>query len=98
MKGGFYFGLDAEATYDSNFFILQDYPESEFVVDLAPWVMYRTDPEGGAKLSFEARYSPVFHTYWNNSHLNGVDHTGEVAFHFKGGRIVVRAGSSRDRS
>ena len=96
MKGGFYFGLDATATYDSNFFILQDYPESEFVVDVAPWVMYRSDPEGGARLSFEARYSPVLHTYWNNSHLNGVDHTGDIAFHFKGARTDITAFASYD--
>jgi hypothetical protein len=94
IKGGFYFGLDATATYDSNFFILQDYPESEFSVDIAPWVMYRTDPEGGARLSFEARYSPVVHTYWNNSHLNGVDHTGEFFFRYNGARTDITAFAS----
>ncbi len=96
MKGGFYFGLDATATYDSNFFILQDYPESEFIVDVAPWVVYRSDPEGRAPFSFEARYSPVLHTYWNNSHLNGVDHTGSVEFNYTGSRTKVTAFASYD--
>jgi len=89
LKGGFYFGLDATATYDSNFFIQQDYPESEFTTDLAPWALYRSDPEGGAPFSFEARYSPVFHAYWNNSDLNGIDHTGSVALKYSGARTML---------
>lgn len=89
LKGGFYFGLDASTTYDSNFYLDADYTESEFYGSIAPWVVYRTDPEGGARYSFEARYSPQFLAYWNNSDLNGVDHSGSFAFKFQGSRTAL---------
>ena len=89
LKGGFYFGADARITYDSNFFLDDDYTESELEGSIAPWVTYRSDPEGSARYSFEARYSPIFRAYWNNSDLNGVDHTGNFAFKFQGSRTTV---------
>lgn len=89
LKGGFYFGLDASATYDSNFFLDADYTESEMYASVAPWVAYRSDPEGGARYSIEARYSPVFRAYWNNSDLNGIDHTGSVAFKYQAARTTI---------
>lgn len=91
LKGGFYFGVDASATYDSNFFLDADYTESELYGSVAPWVTYRTDPEGNAKYSFEARYSPDFRAYWNNSDLNGVDHSGNLAFKYQGSRTTLTA-------
>ncbi|WP_035611269.1 hypothetical protein [Haloferula sp. BvORR071] len=96
VKGGFYFGVEAEATYDSNFFITQDYPESEVTADLTPWITYRTDPEGGALWSFEARYAPTLHTYWNNSYLNGVDHSADMRLKFNGARTNVELFASYD--
>lgn len=96
MKGGFYFGLDVTTTYDSNFFILQDYPESELVTDITPHLMYRSDPEGNALWSVEAEYAPVLHTYWNNSHLNGVDHAGSFALKYTGARTKATAFISYD--
>jgi len=89
VKGGFYFGLDVSATYDSNFFLASDYTQSEFYGSIAPWAVYRTDPEGGAKYSFEARYSPVYQAYWNNSDLNGIDHTGNFSFKYHGSRTTL---------
>ena len=89
LKGGFYFGLDAATIYDSNFFLDADYPESELSASVAPWAMYRSDPEGGARYSLEARYSPAFRAYWNNSDLNGVDHSGSVSFKYQSARTSV---------
>jgi hypothetical protein len=89
MKGGFYFGVYTSASYDSNFFLDDDYTESELTGTVAPWITYRTDPEGSAKYSFEAKYSPAFRAYWNNSDLNGVDHSGSLAFKYKGSRTTL---------
>lgn len=86
LKGGLYLGVDGNVTYDSNFFIDQDYTRSELTTSIAPWVVYRTDPEGGAEFSFDARYSPVFRTYLENSDLTGVDHTGSISLKFAGAR------------
>lgn len=96
MKGGFHFGLDVTTTYDSNFFILQDYPESELITDITPHMMYRSDPEGNALWSVEAEYAPVLHTYWNNSHLNGVDHSGAFTLKYSGARTKMDAFISYD--
>ncbi len=76
LKGGFDFGISANATYDSNFFLSDDYPESELYADVSPWITYRSDPEGGAAFSFEAHYSPSFVAYLNNDDLNTINHTG----------------------
>ena len=89
LKGGFYLGVDASATYDSNFFLDQDYASSEFSAQVAPWVVYRSDPEGGARYSFEARYSPAFKAYWNNSDLDDVDQSGSFSFKFQGSRTMI---------
>lgn len=91
MKGGFYLGLDATTTYDSNFFIRQDYPESELITDLTASLKYKSDPEGGARWSIEAEYSPTLHTYWNNSDLNGVDHSASLALNYHGVRSYATA-------
>lgn len=91
IKGGFYFGVDGSLTYDSNFFITDDYTVAELTTMVAPWVVYRTDPEGGAEFSIDARYSPVFQTYLENSDLTGVDHTGSLSFTYSGARTKVTA-------
>ncbi len=91
IKGGFYLGVDATTTYDSNFFIRQDYPESELVTDFSADLKYKSDPEGGARWSIEANYNPTLHTYWNNSDLNGVDHAGSLALNFHGVRSYATA-------
>jgi hypothetical protein len=86
LKGGFYFGLNTSATYDSNFYLTDDYSQSELTAVVAPWASYRSDPEGGARFSLEASYSPVFSAYVENTDLNGVDHSGRVALNYDGGR------------
>lgn len=89
VKGGFFFGVDGSVTYDSNFFIADDYNSSELTTVVAPWVVYRTDPEGGAEFSIDARYSPAFRTYLENSDLSGVDHTGGISLKYQGGRTQL---------
>lgn len=89
LKGGFYLGVDGGVTYDSNFFIDDDYTRSELTTAIAPWVAYRTDPEGGAEFSVEARYSPVFRTYLENSDLTGVDQTGSISLKYAGARTGI---------
>lgn len=89
LKGGFYLGVDGSVTYDSNFFIDEDYTRSELTTAIAPWVVYRTDPEGGAEFSVEARYSPVFRTYLENSDLTGVDQTGSISLKYAGARTGI---------
>lgn len=89
IKGGFYFGADGSVTYDSNFFITDDYTTSELTTVVAPWVVYRTDPEGNAEFSIDARYSPAFTTYLENSDFSAVNHTGSIAFNYEGARTRI---------
>ncbi len=89
LKGGFYYGLDGTVTYDSNFFISDDYTQSELTTAIVPWIVYRSDPEGGAAFSFEARYSPTFQIYANNSDLNGIDHTGGASLTYSTTRTTI---------
>jgi hypothetical protein len=89
MKGGFYLGMDGRVNYDSNFFITEDYTSSELTTVVAPWVVYRTDPEGGADFSIDARYSPAFRTYLENSDLSAVDQSGSISLRYEGARTRI---------
>lgn len=80
LKGGFDYGIGANVTYDSNFFLSDDYAESEVYSDISPWITYRTDPEGGAAFSFEAHYSPSYVFYVNNEDLNAFNQSGGASF------------------
>lgn len=91
LKGGFEFGIAANATYDSNFYLDDDYARSELYADVSPSLSYRSDPEGGAEFSFEAHYSPAFKAYLNNEDLNAVDHTGGVSFKYAATRTTIQA-------
>lgn len=86
LKGGFYLGLVTNATYDSNFFLLDDNAQSELTTVVAPWAAYRSDPEGGARFSLQANYSPAYSAFAENSDLNDLDHSGGVALNYDGGR------------
>ncbi len=89
LKGGFYFGLAGNVTYDSNLFIVDDYTESELTTVVAPSLSYRSDPEGGARISVEASYSPALLVFMNNSDFTGVDHSGSVAIRYQANRTTL---------
>jgi opacity protein-like surface antigen len=91
LKGGFDASVSARATYDSNFFLDDDYATSELYFELAPMLEYRTDPEGGAEFAFEGYYSPAFKAYLNNEDLNAVDHSAGAAFRYAATRTTFRA-------
>ena len=86
LKGGFDYGISTHATYDSNFFLTDDYTESELFADVCPWISYRSDPEGGAPFSFEAHYSPCFIAYVNNDEFNALNHSGGASFTYSASR------------
>lgn len=89
IKGVFSYGLGVSSVYDSNFSLSEDDPDSEFSTNLSPWINYRSDPEGGARVSFTANYAPVMRTYLQNSDLNGTDQSGNVAMTVAGSKTVV---------
>ncbi len=91
IKGDFRYGLAATATYDSNFFITADDEKSEFSTTLMPYLNYRSDPEGGARVSINANYTPMMRGYWHNSDLNGVDQTGDVSLRIEGSKTLIKA-------
>ncbi|MCW1922886.1 outer membrane protein transport protein [Luteolibacter arcticus] len=96
LKGGFDFGVGALLTYDSNFFLSEDYTVSELTADVNPWITYRTDPEGGAEFSFEGRYAPSFLAYLNNEDLNGINHSGGVLFKYAATRTTIQVYADYD--
>jgi hypothetical protein len=91
LKGGFDYGIGANVTYDSNFFLSDDYPKSELYSDISPWITYRTDPEGGAAFSFEAHYSPSYVAYVNNEDLNAFNQSGGASFTYAATRTTFTA-------
>jgi hypothetical protein len=86
LKGGFDYGIGFNSTYDSNFFLSDDYTESEVYSDISPWITYRTDPEGGAACSFEAHYSPSYVFYLNNEDYNAFNQSGGGSFTYSATR------------
>ena len=80
FKGGFDYGIGASATYNSNLRLEEDGGESDILLSLTPWLAYSSDPDGGARYSFDARYSPSLRHYLDNSELNDIDHDFSAAF------------------
>ncbi|MEO5715678.1 MAG: hypothetical protein ABIT37_19520 [Luteolibacter sp.] len=91
IKGAFKFGVAATSTYDTNFFITEKNEKSELSTTLMPYFNYRSDPEGGAKVSINANYTPMLRAYLHNSDLNGVDQTGDVSLRIEGGKTLIKA-------
>ena len=91
LKGGFTWGLGVTTTYDSNFFLSQDHPQSELTTDVLPWIKYYSDPTGGAPFSLSANYQPNIRTYLNNSNLDGIDHSGGVSLKAQGAKTLLEA-------
>ncbi len=89
LKGDVAYGASLNSAYDSNFFLREDNPESEFSTILAPWIKYQSDPEGGAPISLTANYSPVARAYWHNSDFNDVDQSGSGSLTFTGSKSTV---------
>jgi hypothetical protein len=91
IKGGFSAGISLQSTYDSNFFLTEDDPESDITFSLAPAFTYTTDPEGGARAVISASYQPVANAYLENSDLNSFDQSGSVSMVVSGSRTVISA-------
>ena len=89
IKGGMNLALQVGAIYDSNFFLDETNGESETSFYASPLIEYISDPEGGAKSSFKASYSPSFRAYNENSEYNDVDHVGEVRWTIRGSRTEL---------
>jgi hypothetical protein len=86
IKGDFGVMLDLETVYDSNFFLTANNPESELSVNFTPSLNYTTDPEGGARWTFEANYQPTARAFLDNSDLNDIDQSGDIRLRFQGAR------------
>lgn len=89
MKGAFAYGLALDSVYDSNLFLTDGNEKSEFSTNISPRIAYFSDPEGGAKVTLTANYTPVLRTYWHNSDLNEFDQSGEVAIRIEGAKTVI---------
>ncbi len=91
LKGGFAYGVELLTVYDNNFFLQESGTKSEMTALVTPKFSYTSDPEGGARYSLVANYSPAFRGYWHNSNLNGVDNSGDVTFRAVGAKTELTA-------
>lgn len=91
FKGAVILGLQADAIYNSNFFMTEKDEQEETSAVLTPWVKYISDPEGGAEASLEVNYRPAFLFYNDNSDLNNVNQAGDFTFKLKGARTEITA-------
>jgi hypothetical protein len=89
FKGDLSYGIEVESEYNTNFFLTGNDEESEFSTFFNPWIRYITDPEGGAKFSLAANYSPNYRSYLDNSDLNGFDQSGDITFSYRGSRTDI---------
>jgi len=89
VKGDFSYGLAVQSEYNSNFFQTESDEESELAGFINPWLAYTSDPEGGAIFTVVANYMPSLRFYSNNSDLDGIDHTGDLNFSFRGSRTQL---------
>ena len=89
FKGQFFYGVGAETTYSSNFFLTEDNEDDELTLQFAPWITYVSDPEGGAPISLTANYSPSFQAFLENSDLNSADQNANFTLTFTGSRTDV---------
>jgi hypothetical protein len=89
IKGAFSAMVGLESTYDSNFFLTANNPESELSLNFTPSLTYNTDPEGGAIWTFSANYQPSFRAFLDNSDLNDIDQSGDVQLSYKGSRTAA---------
>jgi hypothetical protein len=91
IKGDLSYGLNVNSTYDSNFSMSADDPDSELYTYLTPSFNYRSDPEGGARFSLTGNYAPSMRFYLQNSGLNDLDHNGELTFTALGSKTTLSA-------
>ena len=89
FKGDLDFGAELDTVYNSNFFLTENNEDDELSAFLTPWFRYNSDPEGGAKATFVASYSPVIRTYLDNSDLNDMDNSGNFSLTLEGSRTKV---------
>lgn len=89
FKGMYFYGVGADVSYNSNFFLTEENEEDEVTLQFAPWLSYVSDPEGGAMCSLSANYAPTIQMFLENSDLNAVDHTGDFTLKFTGSRTDV---------
>lgn len=91
LKGGFLYGAGLSTTYDSNFSLSENDPESELITSLSGVVTYFSDPEGGAPVSIVANYSPNAQFFLENPDNDGIDQSGGAKMTFTGGKTVASA-------
>jgi hypothetical protein len=90
LKGGFQFGVSANATYNSNLFLAERGEESDVLLNLGPWIAYTTDPEGGATFAIDARYAPGYRKFFDHSQLDGLNHDFAASFRVLLPRTTIR--------
>jgi hypothetical protein len=89
FKGSVSSNLRVKATYDSNLTLDEDRPKSDLVLALSPSLAYRSDPEGGAKFSLEAGYTPEMKTYLKDSDLNSFDQAASAVLKYVGAKTLL---------
>ena len=63
--------------------------QDELSFFVAPQITYSTDPEGGAPVSFNASYTPIYQAFADNSNLDSFDNSADMVLNFHGGRTNV---------
>jgi hypothetical protein len=91
IKGDLMTALKAGTVYHSNFFLSDGGEDDEWAFTLAPTLRYVSDPEGGAEKSITLSYHPVGRSYAENSTLDGIDHSGDLTFQWRGAKSSLAA-------
>lgn len=89
VKGEFNYGVNTSAAYNSNLNLSDTDEASDISFVVVPRIRYNSDPEGGAKFTITAKYAPRFIGYIDNTDLNKIDQSGDLALEYQAVRTNI---------
>ncbi len=91
LKGGWYYGVGVDATYNSNMSLDESGEQDELVLSLTPSIFYTTDPEGGANCVVTGYYAPSAVFFTEDPDRNRINHSFGASLAVAGARTTITA-------
>ncbi|MGB6222618.1 hypothetical protein [Haloferula sp.] len=91
LKGVIGYNLSVGVSYDSNINLSSVNQEDDIFLSINPGIFYSSDPEGGARHSITAYYSPKPEIFQNNSENARFNNNAGIYYRFAGSRTSISA-------
>ena len=89
QEEGFFYGISAQGSYNSNLFLDDGGEVDDFIFSVRPWVRYQTAPPGGATAVATVFYAPSIEKFVDNSGFDRLNHTASAGLQFSGARSQI---------